>query len=64
MNEEQLRELIELQRELIAALQDKSTGYSMRIIEAKKRIQDFEDSLPCNQEFSDEIDKRGYFIKK
>ncbi len=61
MNEDQLREYIELQRELINALQDKSSGYSMRILEAKFRIQEFEDSLPCNQEFKDEITDKGYF---
>ena len=62
MNESQMRQLIELQRELIAALQDKSSGYSMRILEANFKIQEFEDSLPCNQEFSGEIDSMGFFI--
>ncbi len=54
MNAEQKDKYIELQTKLIIALQDqlKNTGHAMRVLEALKEIQAFEDedSLPCNQE--------------
>lgn len=52
MNEEQLREYIELQRKLIDALQNKfkGQGHTMDELRAIEDLQRFEDNLPCNQE--------------
>jgi len=52
MNEDQLREYIELQRELINALLEnhKSIGWTIKQLDCIKKLEKFEDSLPCNQE--------------
>lgn len=50
MNEDQLREYIELQRQLIAHLLKRIQGHTMEGLALMQRIQDFEDNLPCNQE--------------
>jgi hypothetical protein len=51
MNENQLREYIELQRQLIALLWS-GRGHTMEEIKAMQRLEDFENALPCNQEES------------
>lgn len=67
MNEEQLRELIELQSILIELLNSQmKKGYNLDLLKSTMRtgqlnIQKFIDALPCNVEFSDEITEKGYF---
>jgi len=51
MDEERLRKYIELQQNLINAYAKmlKNVGVTMDVINSKKEIQAFEDSLDCNQ---------------
>ena len=70
MNEEKLRELVELQAEIIKTLCDEIKGNkSLDLLKntvrnSQLKIQSFEDSLLCNQEFSEEITDKGYFKSK
>lgn len=50
MNENQLREYIELQRQLIVLLSSRRNGWTMAELDMMRRIQEFEDNLPCNQD--------------
>jgi len=51
VNEDQLRQYIELQRKLIEILRNKykNMGNTMQEIAAIQALQDFEDTLLCNQ---------------
>ena len=51
VNEDQLRQYIELQRKLIEILRNKykNMGHTMQEIAAIQALQDFEDTLLCNQ---------------
>ena len=67
MTEEKLRELVELQAEIIKTLFTEIKGnrnldlLKSTVRTSQLKIQAFEDSLPCNQEFKDEITDKGYF---
>jgi hypothetical protein len=49
MNEDQLREYIELQRQLIEIMRKNKKGWTMEEFEAIRKIEQFEDSLDCNK---------------